>query len=279
MANQNYATDVLNKIDERMYLDSQTSDIVNNGMELEFNGVNAVTIYNIDVVTENDYQRSGVMRYGDLVEIGNGVQTFVLSQDKSFSISIDRGNREDSKMVLAIDDAVKRQVREVSVPTTDVYTLSVASAYAVANSQGATAALSASNTFAKILDQRAALQEAKVSLNDIVVYVTPTTEAYLWQDTTFKTASNSANADRASGKIGPILGMTIITVPTSYLPTNVGFLMLSKKVLVRPMKFNSIRTGEGFPFGIDGWVGFGRRYYDVFVPTNKGVAIRYHKIA
>lgn len=279
MANQNYATEVLAKIDERMYLDSQTSDIVNNGMELEFNGVNAVTIYNVDVVPENDYIRTGVMRYGQLVELGNGVQTFVLSQDKSFSISLDRGNREDTKMVPAMDDFVKRQVREVSVPTVDVYTLSLASAYAVANSQGATVALTSSNTFAKILDQRAALQEAKVKLDDIVIYVTPTTEAYLWQDSTFKTASNATNTDRSSGRIGPVLGMTIITVPTSYLPTNVGFLMLSKNVLVRPMKFNSVRTGDGFPFGIDGWVGFGRRYYDVFIPNNKGVAIRYHKIA
>lgn len=277
---QNYATDVLNKVDERFYLDSKVSQIVNNGIELDFsNGNNAVTIYQMEVVAENDYQRSGIMRYGALVEIGNTVQTFVLSQDKSFSISIDRGNREDAKMVPAIDEAVKRQVREVSVPTNDIYVLSTAAAYALANSQGATAALSSSNVFQKILDQRAALQESKVQLEDIYVYVTPTTEAYLWLDTTFKTASNSTNADRASGVIGTVMGMTIVTVPTSYLPVNYGFLVLSKKVLINPKKFNSIRTGDGFPFGIDGMVAFGRRYSDCFIPTNKGVGLRYHKIA
>lgn len=277
---QNYATDVIDKIDERFYLDSKVSPIVNHGIELEFsNGNNAVTIYQMEVVAENDYQRSGIMRYGQLVEIGNTVQTFVLSQDKSFSISIDRGNREDSKMVPAIDEAVKRQVREVSVPTNDIYVLSIAAAYAVTNSQGATAVLSSSNTFQKILDQRAALQEAKVMLDDIYVYVTPTTEAYLWLDTTFKTACDRTNADRASGVIGTVLGMTIVTVPTSYFITNLGFLVLSKKVLVNPKKFNSVRTGDGFPFGIDGMVAFGRRYSDCFIPTNKGVAIRFHKIA
>jgi hypothetical protein len=271
---------VLNKIDERFYLESKTNAIVNNGVELEFNnGNNAVTIYNVNVVTENDYVRSGVMRYGTLVELGDGVQTFVLSQDKSFSISIDRGNREDSKMVLAIDEAVKRQVREVSVPTTDIYRLSVAAAYAVANSQSATAALSTSNVFTKILDQRAALQEAKVSLDDMVVYVTPTTEAYLWQDTTFKTAADRTTADRATGVIGTVMGMTIVTVPSSYVIANLGFMILSKKVLVAPTKFNEIKTGDGFPFGISGMVAFGRRYYDCFIPTNKGVAIRVHKIA
>lgn len=277
---QNYATDVLNKVDERFYLDSKVSMIVNNGIELDFsNGNNAVTIYQMEVVAENDYQRSGIMRYGALVEIGNTVQTFVLSQDKSFSISIDRGNREDAKMVPAIDEAVKRQVREVSVPTNDIYVLATAAAYALANTQGATAVLSSSNVFQKILDQRAALQEAKVQLEDIYVYVTPTTEAYLWLDPTFKTASNRTNEDRASGVIGTVMGMTIVTVPTSYLPVNYGFLVLSKKVLINPKKFNSIRTGDGFPFGIDGMVAFGRRYSDCFIPTNKGVGLRYHKIA
>lgn len=277
---QNYATDVINKVDERVYLESVTKTVINNGYELEFsNGNNAVTIYTMEVVTENDYQRSGVMRYGQLVEIGNSVQTFVLSQDKSFAISIDRGNREDAKMVPAIDEAMKRQVREVSVPTTDTYRLAIAGAYAVANSQGATAALSSSNVFTKILDQRAALQNAKVKFGNMVVFVTPTVEAYLWLDTTFKAACDRRTADTASGQIGTVMGMDIITVPDSYLPTNFGFLIMAKDVLVAPTKFNKLKTMDGDSFGIDGMVGFGRRYYDCFIPTNKGIAIRYHKIA
>lgn len=277
---QNYATDVLGKIDERFYLEAKTNSIINNGIEMEFsNGNNAVTIYDMDVVAENNYVRSGTMRYGALVELGNGTQTFVLSQDKSFAISIDRGNREDSKMVPAIDGAVKRQVREVSVPTTDIYRLSVLTAYAVANSQTATAALSASNIFAKILDQRAALLNAKVSLDDIVVFIEPTAEAYLWRDPEFKTACDRTNADRATGVIGTVMGMTIVVCPVSYYVANFGFMLVSKKVLAAPTKFNEIKTGDGFPFGISGMVAFGRRYYDAFITANKGVAIRLHLIA
>ncbi len=277
---QNYATDVLGKIDERFFLESVTQSVVNNGVEMDFsNGNNAVTIYSMEVVAENDYLRSGTMRYGQLVELGNTVQTLVLSQDKSFAISIDRGNREDSKMVPAINEAVKRQVREVSIPTTDTYRLSIAAAYAVANSQVATAALTSSNVFLKILDQRAALQNAKVKLDDMVVFVTPTVEAYLWLDTTFKAAVDRTAADKASGKIGTVMGMDIITVPDSYVIANFGFMVMSKKVLVAPTKFNKIKTMDGDSFGIDGEVGFGRRYYDCFIPTNKGPAIRLHKIA
>lgn len=277
---QNYATDVLGVIDERFYLESLTNQIVNNGIEMEFsNGNNAVTIYNVDVVPENNYQRSGTMRYGPLVELGTGVQTFVLSQDKSFAISIDRGNRDDSKMVLAIEDAVKRQVREVSVPTTDIYRLNVLATYAVANSQYATAAITASNAFQLILAQRAALQNAKVSLGNMVVYVTPAVEAFLWRDPEFKAAVDRTAASKQTGVIGDIMGMTIVTAPDSYFIANFGFMIVAKNVLAAPTKFNKIQTGDGFPFGIDGQVGFGRRYYDAFIPTNRGTAIRVHKIA
>lgn len=277
--NQNYATEVLDKIDERFYLESKTKSIINNGVELEFAGINGVIIYDMDVAPENDYRRSGVMRYGDIVELGNGVQQFNLTQDKSFAISIDRGNREDSKMVPAIDAAVDRQIREVSIPVTDIYRLTVLATYAVANSQVTTAAVTNLNAFQGILAERAALQNAKVALDDIVVYVTPAVEAFLWRDPEFKGTCDKAAADRATGVIGTVMGMTIVTCPDSYFIANFGFMLVSKKVLVSPTKFNSIKTGEGFPFGIDGMVAFGRRYYDAFIPKNKGVAIRLRKIA
>lgn len=276
---QNYSHEVLALIDERFYLESKTNSIINNGIKFKFTGVNTVTIYDIDVVPENDYRRSGTMRYGELIELGDGVQDFILTQDKSFSISIDRGNREDSEMVLDIEEAVDRQVREVSVPTVDVYRLAVLVAYAVANNQTATNALAHSDIFQKILVQRAALINAKVPLDNLVVYVTPTAEMYLWRDPEFKVACDKTYEDRHTGVIGKVMGMLIVVAPDSYFPANFGFMVVSNKVLVAPTKFNEIKTGDGFPFGISGMVAFGRRYYDAFVPKNKGKAIRVHFIA
>lgn len=277
---QNYATDVLGKIDERFYLDSKTQLIINNGIEMEFgNGNNAVTIYNVDVVAETNYQRSGVMRYGQLVELGDGVETYVLSQDKSFAISIDRGNREDSKMVLAIDDAVKRQVREVSVPTTDIYRLGVLTSYAIANSQITTASLAYNTTFQAVLVERAALLESKVPQTNIYLYVNPTIEMYLWRDPEFKAAADLSVQDKKTGVMGKVMGMTVIVCPSAYFVANFGFMLVADNVLAAPTKFNKIQTGDGFPFGIDGMVAFGRRYYDAFVVTNKGPGIRVHMLA
>lgn len=96
MAGQNYASASLNAVDERVYLESQTMGAFDSKrIRLDFNGKNSVTIYNVDTVAENDYMRSGLSRFGTLVELGTGTQTLTLTQDKSFSFSIDRGNYED----------------------------------------------------------------------------------------------------------------------------------------------------------------------------------------
>lgn len=275
---QNYAHEDLAVLDERFYTESKTSLIINNGITLTFHGVAGVTIYNVDTVTEVDYVRYGKDRFGPLVELGTGAQEFTLSQDKAFTFTIDRGNLEDSMMVQEADKAVKRQVREVSIPTTDIYRLSVLAAYAAANGQVTTSALSASNIFQGILAERAALIDAEVDVDDLVVYISATAETYLWRDPEFKQNCDKSYADNKTGAIGKVLGMTIVVCPSSYYVANFGFMVVHKKVLVAPTKFNMVRILDVVQ-GIDGKVAEGRRYYDAFIPASKGVGIRLRKIA
>lgn len=275
---QNYAHEDLAVLDERFYTESKTSMIINNGITLTFHGVAGVTIYNVDTVLETDYVRFGRDRFGPLVELGTGTQEFTLSQDKAFTFTIDRGNLEDSMMVQEADKAVKRQVREVSIPTTDIYRLSVLAAYAAANGQVTTSALSASNIFQGILAERAALIDAEVDVDDLVVYISATAETYLWRDPEFKSACDKSYADNKTGVIGKVLGMLIVVCPSSYYIANFGFMIVRKDVLVAPTKFNMVRILDVVQ-GIDGKVAEGRRYYDAFIPANKGVAIRLRKIA
>jgi hypothetical protein len=275
---QNYAQETLDVLDERWSTESKTSMIINNGLTMTFSGVNTVTIYNVDVVAETDYIRNGKDRFGPLVELGTGVQSFLMSQDKAFTFTIDRGNLEDSMMVQEADKAVKRQVREVSIPTTDIYRLSILAAYAAANSQVTTAALTNTNLFAGILAERAVLIDAQVDVDDLVVFLSATAETYLWRDPEFKLACDTSYADNKTGVIGKVLGMTIVVCPSSYYIANFGFMVVHKKVLVAPTKFNMVRVLDVVQ-GIDGKVAEGRRYYDAFIPKNKGQGIRLRKIA
>jgi hypothetical protein len=275
---QNYASSYLKELDERFFTESKTGLIVNKGIRLDFNGKNSVTIYNVDVVAETDYVRSGSNRFGALVELGTGVQTFTLSQDKAFTFTVDRGNLEDSMMAQEAAKAVKRQVREVSVPTTDIYTLSVLAAYAVANSQVATNALAYTDIYQKILIQNAALTDAEVPEEGRILFINATNYNLLKRDPEFMKACDTTVRDLKKGVVGEVDGLKIVVCPASYYIANFGFMIVHESVAVRPVKFNSVRVLDEVQ-GIDGWVAEGRRYYDVFIPTNKGVAVRLHKIA
>lgn len=273
---QNYASATLDVIDERLHLATKTADVVNKGgVRLDFNGKNSVTIYTVNVVSENNYVRSGSNRFGTLNELGTGTQTFTLSQDKSFTFSVDRGNLEDSQMVQEANKAVKRQIAEVSVPNTDIYTLAQAHALALAQSQGATAAVTASNAYVKFLAQNDAMTEAKVPETGRYCFLSPATYSLLKQDTQFVRSCDTSYADLKKGIIGNVDGVTLVKVPSTYLPTNMVFQFIWDQTLIRPMKFNSTRVLKDVQ-GIDGAVAEGRRYYDVFGPANKVVGLRYH---
>lgn len=273
---QHYAAAHLKQLDERFFTESKTDVIANKGgIRLDFNGKNSVTIYNVDVVAENDYVRSGTNRFGALVELGTGEQTFTLSQDKSFTFTVDRGNLQDSMMVQEVAKAVKRQVREVSVPTTDIYRLGVLAAYAIANSQGSIASTAAANTTAYqlLLAQQAALDDAEVPTEGRVAFMTPAYYNLLKRDPEFVRDCDTTYKDLKKGILGEVDGLTIVKCPSSYYVSNFEFMIVHKEVLIAPTKFNSVRVLDDVQ-GIDGQVAEGRRYYDAFIPANKGVAIR-----
>lgn len=276
MATQNYASATLNVIDERLALAAKTDGVVNNGqVRLEFNGKNSVTIYNVNTVAEVNYVRSGPNRFGNLVELGTGVETFTLSQDKSFTFTVDRGNLEDSQMVQDANRAVKRQIREVAVKNIDIYRLAAAHTYALNAGQGATAAVTAANAYVKFLAQNDAMTENLVPDDGRYCFMSPATYSLLKQDPTFVKNCDMTYADLKKGVIGQVDGVTLVKIPSTYLPTNEVYLFIWDQVLVSPMKFNSVRILTDVQ-GIDGAVAEGRRYYDCFIPSNKGVGLRYH---
>lgn len=275
---QNWAQSHLDVVDERYFLEAQTNEIINKGIRLDFNGKKSVTIYDVDTVDEVDYVRNGFNRFGDVVELGTGEQTFTLSQDKAFTFTVDRGNLNDSLMVQEANKAVKRQLREVAVRNTDIYRFSVLSAYAVANSQSATNALAYNDVYQKVLIQAAALYEATYKTEGVHLFVTPTTYNLLKRDPEFVRDADTTYKDLKKGILGEVDGMKIHRVPAALLPANTGFMIVADDVLVSPTKMNNVRVLTDVQ-GIDGAVAEGRRYYDAFIPANKGAAIRLHKIA
>lgn len=274
---QNYSAAHLKVVDERVALDSVTKGRFDNKIRLDFNGKNSVTIYNVNTVSLVDYNRSEVVgsRFGALTEVGTGTQTLTLSQDKAFNAAIDRGNYEDSQMVTEAGSFVKRQVREVIVPTIDQYNLSVLTAYAIANSQGSigSTAVAYNTIYSLILVQQAALDELKYPTAGRTLWITPTNLNLLKRDPEFMKACDTTVADLKKGVIGEVDGLTIVKVPASYFVAKFEFMITCADVAVPIEKFNMIRTLDN-DSNIDGWLVQGRLYYDFFILSQKATGIR-----
>ena len=70
-----------------------------------FSGVKTVNITTPITVPMVDYTRSGANRYGTPEEMQDVVQELTLTQDKSFALTIDKGNNEDQN---GVNDAVAK---------------------------------------------------------------------------------------------------------------------------------------------------------------------------
>jgi hypothetical protein len=236
-------------------------------------------VYHTDTVAETNYVRSGKDRFGPLVELSNGIQTLTLDQDKAFTFSVDRGNLEDSEHSLDVAKAVKRQTREVSVPTSDIFRLGVWAAYAIANSQGDIAQTASTNTtaYANLLEQQGALDDAEVPAEGRIAFVTPTFYNLLKRDPEFVRDCDTTYKDLKRGVLGEVDGLTLVKCPSSYYVSNMEFLIIHKDVSLAPRKFNSVRVLTDVQ-GIDGSVAEGRRYEGCFVLSQKadGIRIRTH---
>ncbi len=160
----------------------------------------------------------------------------------------------------------------------DAYNLTVLAAAALAQSQVATAAVSASNAYTVFLDAQVALDNAKVPRNGRIAIVSPSFYKFIKLDASFIKASDLAMKTLINGQVGEIDGVAIVVGYTAILPANTAFIMTHPSANVAPMQLEEINTHDNPP-GISGALIEGRFIYDAFSLTNKQKACYQHKIA
>ncbi|MGN1134807.1 MAG: N4-gp56 family major capsid protein [Oscillospiraceae bacterium] len=260
----NYADKYSSEIDERFSLGSVTEKAVNNNYD--FDGVNKVFIYSVDVANVSDYEMTGRNRYGTPVELGNRVQECTLSQDKCFTFTIDRRNNTDTMMTQHAGRCLQRQIDEVIVPMIDKYRLNkLADAATVYSTAYA-------SVYAAILGVGADMTEAKVPKKGRIIFITPATRLKLLTDSFYTGTGDAASKIAQSGEADYVDGMEMIVVPSEYLPANTAFLITHPCAMCSPVKLAEYNVHETPP-GISGWLVEGRTYYDAFVLDNKKKAI------
>lgn len=267
----NYASKYASQIDERFSKEAMSTPIVNS--DFDFVGVKTVNVYSVPTAPMNDYTKSGSARYGTPEELENSVQELTMSQDRSFTFTIDRGNFTDTQMVNAAGAALQRQIREVIVPEIDIYRFSKICANA---GTMATGALTKENAYDAFLDGTTALVDNKVPTAGAVAYVSSTFYKLIKLDPAFIKQSDIAQNIAIKGQIGAVDGIPIVVLPKSYMPTDVEFFITNRIATTAPVKLSEYKIHDNPP-GINGWLVEGRVYHDAFVLENKKNAIYVHK--
>ena len=84
----NYADKYSNILDEKFKVESKSDIAVN--QDYDFVGAKTVKIQSVNTVELSNYTRSGSNRYGTPNELDNAIQEMTMSQDKSFTFTIDK---------------------------------------------------------------------------------------------------------------------------------------------------------------------------------------------
>ena len=272
----NYAEKFSQTIDEQLSKDSLTDKAVNK--DYDFDGVNKVNVYSVETVPLNDYDINAKSnRYGTPVELGNDVQTLELTQDKSFTFSIDRKNATDTMMAMSAAKALARELKEVVTPTIDRNRIAKYTAEAlVAHTKEET--LTTETAYSAFLEGSMVLFDAKVPTEGRIAFVTSAYYKAIKLDKNFVSSGDKGQEIAVTGAVGTIDKTTIIVAPADYFVKGTNFIICHPMAMTSPVKLADYKIHEN-PQGINGWLVEGRIYYDAFVLNNKKAAIYLSKQA
>lgn len=259
-ASTNYADKYADQLEQAFLRSSVIAGKVNT--EYEFTGVKTIHIYSAVTQPLTNYTRSGVWRYGDPQELLTDVQDLVLSQDKSFSMTIDKGNYKDANLVLRTGRVVKQQIGEQVTPFFDKYALNKwATDAAVLTAASPTKA----NVVDMFVDARKNFVNNNIPMTDsCYAYIPATTYAYLLQNPEFISVEKLGEKHLSNGVVGKVANWTLVEVPDSYLPNGVFALFTHKSKVLAPSKIAELKTYNDVP-GLSGSLIEGRYYGDAFV--------------
>lgn len=266
MATINLASKYSTKLAERFSLSSRTDDYVGN--DYDFTGVNTINIYTIDGTDLSDYDRTATSdRFGTTTEVGDTVQTMVLTKDKGFSRAIDYGNAGEQYNIKRAQTVLKSIWDETMVPTIDKYRLSNWANGAGLGAVNGTA-LAKGTVVEAIMTGSAALSNKFVPLPNRVLFVKESVyiTCKLASELTYLDTPGTAAIQK--GQVGMIDGMPVVRMPDSYFPTGVNFLIKYKGATVDPVTLKTLRVQKA-PKGYDADVLEGRMIYDSFVISTK----------
>lgn len=286
MANSNGTINVASlyskKLEERFSIGSKTNAFA--GKKYDFVGTKSVEIITADRMEMVDYTRTGTSRYGTIYELGDTKQTLTMAKDRAFTFSIDAANASDQFNIKQANARLKDHWDNVVTPEVDKYRLAQwAAGHGLSTgntilTNATPAALTKANILEAIFNASAAMSDELVPSTNRVLFIGELDYVkFQLADQVVGGAQLNKQAI-AQGYKGTIDGIQIVTVPSSYMPANTGFILKWKGATVDPIKLKTLRV-QRTPLGIDGDVVEGHIYYDAFVLDAKCKGVYAYKTA
>lgn len=261
-------------VDEMFTTESKKSLLTNN--DFNWTGAHTVKVHKVNTVPMNDYDRNGTgenpSRYGALGDVGNTLEEFTLTKDRSFTFVIDKMDRDETGGVLSGASALARQQREVIIPEIDSYVYGKMATGAGTKKTSVT--LDETNIYGEILLGNEVLDNAEVPEVGRILLVTPDVYGFIKRSKDIIMETDITAEMRLQSVIAMIDGLTVIKVPKKRLPANFGFMIAHPVATVAPTKLEEYKVHQDPP-GISGELVEGRIVYDAFVLDNKKMAIYY----
>lgn len=262
--------DLQNLVDEKFKTEAKTEVLINK--DYDFVGAKTVKVYTVNTVALGDYTTTGVSRYGTPAELDTTVQEMTMTQDKSFTFTIDKMNEDETAGALNAGTALNRQLTERVIPTVDTYRFSKMVTGAGTKAQSV---LSSTNISDAIMAGTEALDDAEVPVDGRKLVVSPKTYTLMKKSKDIVMETEIGQDMRIRGVIAIVDGMEVIKVPENRLPADTGFIITHNCATTSAVKLAEYKVHEDAP-GISGSLVEGRVYYDAFVLNNKKKAIYVH---
>ncbi len=257
------------QIDKAFTIDSLIKGRLSNNYS--FSGVKTIKVVSPQTVPMGNYNRTGTNRYGTPTEMQDVVQEMTLTQDKSFAMTIDKGNNLDQGGLKTAGEMLKLQIRERAVPVMDKYCFEQLS-----HKAGTIAANEAPIDKDNVLDriQRATqiMDDAEVPQDSRTLFVSNEVFSLIKKTGIDLKTEHTGEKAFVKGQVGEIDGMKIVKVPAGRWIDGLNFLVVHKSSAIAPVKLNDTKLHQDPP-GISGNLLEGRQYYDCFVLAAKCMGV------
>lgn len=238
----------------------------NTGNDYEFTGVKEINVYTVVSQELNDYKRSGANRYGEPQEAQDTVQKMEITRDRSFAITVDKGNNAEQMGAKEASKILAIEMNEQTIPEMDMYALRTyidnAGKIAVA------AEAPTEETIVKMLsDAMVHMSNKKIPAMGRTIYIGWSYFGMLRLSKQFIGVDALAVKSLTQGTVGMFMNAKVVAVPDEYLAKNghqAYFLVTIKSATLLPKKVQDYFIKHNPP-GINGDLLEGRFLYDAFV--------------